>query len=115
MCFLVGSNKEKFRKLAREMKLPEDRQNSCATDYSRALKAWDAVLKSHRRAPDQPKIRIDVIYGEGKGRLAATAEIARAMMLLEPVAELTADLTAWPHPFTFEMQSCGFINAAWVA
>ena len=36
-----------------------------------------------------------------------------AIRLLEPVAEVTADLTAWPAPFTLEMQSCGFINAAW--
>lgn len=115
VCFLVGANRDKFKKLAVEMKLPEDRWDSCAADYRKASNAWDAVLAQHRRAPDQPKTRIDVVYGEGKGKLAATAEIARAMMLLEPVAELTSELTAWPAPFTLEMQSCGFINAAWVA
>ena len=55
-----------------------------------------------------------MIYGDGKGKLEAVAQIARAIRLLEPVAEVTADLTAWPAPFTLEMQSCGFINAAWV-
>jgi Putative metallopeptidase len=115
VCFLVGANRDKFKKLAIETKLPEDRWDSCASDYRKALNAWEAVLKPHRRAPDEPKTRIDVVYGEGKGRFAATAEIARTMMLLEPVAELTSELTAWPEPFTLEMQSCGFINAAWVA
>jgi len=51
-----------------------------------------------------------VIYGDGKGKLEAVAQIARAIRLLEPVAEVTADLTAWPAPFTLEMQSCGFIT-----
>src|SRR5262249_30384908 len=45
--------------------------------------------------PDQPKTKIDVVYGDGKGKLEAVAQIARAIRLLEPVAEVTADLTAW--------------------
>jgi hypothetical protein len=113
VCFLVGSDREKFKSLADEMKLPEDRQDSCAVDYNKASHAWDLVLRPHRRAPDQAKTKIDVVYGDG-GKLASVAEIARAIRLLEPVAELTADLTAWPAPFTLEMQSCGYVNAAWV-
>ncbi len=114
VCYLVGSDEDKFKSLAHETKLPRDRQQSCKEDYSKALNAWDLVLKPHRRAPDQPKTKIDVVYGDGKGKLEAVAQIARAIRLLEPVAEVTADLTAWPAPFTLEMQSCGFINAAWV-
>jgi len=113
VCFLVGSNEDKFKNLANETKLPRDRQDSCAVDYSKASNAWDLMLKPHRRAPDQPKTKIDVVYGDGKGKFEHTAEIARAIKLLEPIAEITADLTAWPAPFTLEMQSCGFVNAAW--
>jgi Putative metallopeptidase len=35
--------------------------------------------------------------------------------LLEVLAEYLADEFALPIPFTLEMQSCGVINAAWVA
>ena len=115
VCFLVGSDEDKFKSLANETKLPKDRQSSCAGDYSRASKAWDSFLRPHLRAPDQPKIKIDVVYGDGKGKLDALAQAARSVMLLEPVAQLAADQLAWPAPFALEMQTCGFINAAWVA
>jgi hypothetical protein len=113
-CYLVGFDKVKFKDLATETKLPQDRQDSCAKDYGKASKSWDLVLQPHLRAPDQPKTNIDVVYGEGKGRLETAAQIARAIMLLEPVAQIAADLYAWPAPFTLQMQSCGFPNAGWV-
>jgi hypothetical protein len=116
VCYLVGADPEKFRALADETKLPKDRQTSCKNDYSRALNNWDAALKPYRRAPDQPKIRIDVSYGDGKEKqLEAIAEAFRHVKLLEPVAEFSADQLAWPTPFTLEMETCGFINAAWTS
>jgi putative metallopeptidase DUF4344 len=116
VCYLVGSNEDKFKSLADETKLPSDRQQSCKGDYTKALNAWDAVLKPHRRAPDQPKTEIDVTYGDGKGKqLEVIAKASREIKLLEPVAQLAADQFAWPVPLALEMQSCGFINAAWVA
>jgi hypothetical protein len=36
-------------------------------------------------------------------------------MLLEFVAQHLADGYVWQAPFTLEMQSCGYINAAWVS
>jgi hypothetical protein len=115
VCFLVGSDEDEFKDLASETKLPKDRQESCAGDYSRASIAWDLVLQPHLRAPDQPKTKIDVAYGDGKGKLETAAQVARAIKLLEPVAQIAADQWVWPVPFTLEMQTCGFINAAWVA
>jgi hypothetical protein len=115
VCYLVGSDKDKFKELARETKLPEDRQDSCAGEYRKASNSWDLVLKPHLRAPDQPKTKIDVVYGEAKGKLEGAAQTARSIMLLEPVAALLADQLAWPNPFTLEMQSCGFVNAHWAA
>ena len=114
VCFLVGSDKDKFKTLATETKLPEDRQNSCAEDYSKAANSWSLVLAPHLRAPDAAKTQIDVVYGEAKGRLEIAAKALRSMQLLEIVAQRTADQLAWPTPFTLEMQTCGFINARWV-
>jgi hypothetical protein len=115
VCYLVGANEAKFRSLADETKLPRDRQQSCKGDYSKALNAWDAALKPHRRTADQPKTNIDVTYGDGKGKqLEVIAKASREIRLLEPVAQLAADNFVWPNPFALEMQSCGFINAAWV-
>ena len=52
VCLMVGSDDEKFKDLAEETKLPEERQASCAGDYSNAVFSWDLLLKPHRRAPD---------------------------------------------------------------
>jgi hypothetical protein len=113
VCLMVGSDDEKFKDLAKETKLPEDRQDSCAGDYSNAAYSWDLVLKPHRRPPDQPKTKIEVVYGPAEGRAAVAEQVNRSIRLLETVAEHAADDFVWPSPFTLEMQSCGFPNARW--
>ncbi len=113
VCYMVGSDDEKFKALAADVKLPEERQDSCAGDYSNAAYSWDLLLKPHLRAPDQPKTKIDVVYGPAKGRLEIARQAAVSIRLLETVAEHSADAFAWPKPFTLEMQTCGFPNARW--
>ena len=115
VCFIVGSNKEKFKYLATETKLPRDRQDTCVEDYTTAARSWDATLKPHLRTPDQPKMQINVIYGEAKGDFALSSQIARSIQLLEIVARSASNILAWPRPITLEMQTCGFPNAAWSA
>jgi Putative metallopeptidase len=113
VCLMVGSDDEKFKDLAKETKLPEERQDTCAGDYSNAAYSSDLVLKPHRRPPDQPKTAIDVVYGPAEGRTATAQQVARSIRLLDTVAEHAADDFAWPMPFTLEMQSCGSPNARW--
>jgi hypothetical protein len=113
VCLMVGSDEKKYRDLATETKLPEERQDSCAGDYSNAAYSWDLVLKPHRRAPDQARTKIDVVYGPAEGKAATAQQVARSIRLLETVAEHAADDFAWPMPFTLEMQSCGYPNARW--
>jgi hypothetical protein len=114
-CLLVGTGEDKYKRLAAQAKLPKERQESCAGDFSAASNSWDAALKPHLRRPDQPKTKIDVVYGEAKGgKLEAAAAALRSMMVLETVAERMADTYAWPAPFAIEMQSCGYPNAQWL-
>jgi hypothetical protein len=110
---MVSYNDDKFKNLADEMKLTKERQDSCAADYSKAANSWGQALKPYLRAPDQPKTKIDVVYGEAKGNLEGIAQAARSIMMLEYMAQHAADVFVWPAPFTMEMQSCGFINATW--
>jgi len=115
VCLMVGTGEDKYRRLAAATKLPKDRQDSCAGDFGAASSTWDMALKPHLRRPDQPKTRIDVVYGEAKGaKLEAVAQALRSIMLLETVAERMADTYAWPAPFALEMQSCGYSNAQWL-
>jgi len=113
VCLMVGNNPNDMVDLANEMKLPDDRRESCKREFERTSSSWHKVLQPHRRQPDESKVDIETIYGEGKGDLASYAQGFRTMRLLETVAGFTADELAWPVPFTLEMQSCGFINARW--
>ena len=115
VCLMFGADPTGMAEVAKEAKLPEDRQGSCvAQDYPRISSSWDAVLKPHNRTADQPKTKIDVVNGDGKGDLEVFAQGFRSLRMLELVAELTSNNIAWPRPFVLEWQTCGFINARWV-
>ncbi len=114
VCLIVGSSPGKFTDLANEVKLPVERQETCPRDFARASLSWGKALKPHVRPAEQPKTKIEVVYGDAKGDLAAYVQGFRAVQLLETVAEHAADGLAWPSPFTLEMQSCGDANARWV-
>ena len=67
VCLMVGYDDQKFKDLAKETKLPQERQDTCAKDYSNIANSWDMVLQPHRRDPDQPRTKIDVVYA-GRGQ-----------------------------------------------
>jgi Putative metallopeptidase len=107
VCLMVGSDPEKFRSLADQAKMPEERQKTCKRDYRKASEAWDAVLAPHLRHPGQPETKINVVYGDGKGNFDVIANMFRSIRFLETVAEHTQERYLWPHPFTLAMESCG--------
>ncbi len=115
VCLMVGSNPLEFAGLANDVKLPEDRQQTCKQDWEDASTAWDTLLKPHRRAADQPKVDIDVTYGDGQGDLGLYAKGFQLFQLLESVRDYLSNELALPRPFALEARSCGAINAAWVA
>jgi Putative metallopeptidase len=113
VCIMVGSDRDRFADLATETRLPEARQDTCLGDYSNAAFSWDLLLKPHLLGPDQPKTTFDVVYGPAEGGMAAIRAMARAVLLLETVAEHATHQLAWPRPLTLKMETCGFANARW--
>ncbi len=113
VCFMVGSDPEKFKELAEATKLPEERRTTCKTDYGNTAWSWQTMLKPHSRPADQPKQKIEVIYGDGKGKLEVYARLFRDVGFLENMAEHLVDRFTWPRPFVMEMRSCGDSNAHW--
>jgi hypothetical protein len=114
VCLMVGSDPEKFKALAKEAKLPEERQTSCVRDYKNAVWSWELALKPHLRAADQPKIAINVSYKDDE-KYALQAKVLRDMGLLEAFAAHAADRFAWKQPFSMEARGCGEPNATWNA
>jgi hypothetical protein len=113
VCLMVGSDPAKFKDLADESKLPKERRESCGADFAFASRGWEELLRPHRRAPDAPKVKVDVVYGEAKGKLDLYAQAARSMRLLENLADNAAEEFSWNAPFTLEMRSCGESGANW--
>jgi Putative metallopeptidase len=107
VCLMVGSDPEKFKSLADEAKMPEDRQQTCKHDFRKASAAWDAVITPHLRQPGQPETKINVVYGDGKGSYDRLAALFRSLRFLETVAEVAQEHLLWPHPWTLAMESCG--------
>ena len=107
VCLMVGSDPEKFKSLADQAKMPEERQNTCKRDYRKAREAWSAVLAPHLRQPGQPETKISVVYGDGKGNYDRLANLFRSIHFLETVAEHAQDTYLWPYPWTLAMESCG--------
>lgn len=101
VCFMYGSNPAKFKQLANNARLPEERQKSCVYDYKNAAWSFEEMLKTHQRAPDQPKIEINVQYEVSK-KYATVAHALRTIGLLDMLAEHAADRWAWPHPLKIE-------------
>ena len=71
------------------------------------------MLKPFARDPDQPKIKIDVTYGDATGKYDLYAQAFRSVRLLDVVAAHLADRLAWRMPFALEMRTCGSANATW--
>jgi putative metallopeptidase DUF4344 len=113
VCLMVGSNPERFSGLADEVRIPDERQGTCQSDYSNASWSWNKVLEPHRRKPDQPKTEIKAVYGPAEKDLAVFREAASQMKLLETVADLLADQYVLRRPVAFELQTCGEPGARW--
>jgi hypothetical protein len=112
VCMMVGSDPARFKALAEETKLPEERQTSCVRDYKTTTWSWDQMLKPHIRSADQPKTAIKVEYQDDK-KFEIQARVLRQMGLLEALATHAADRYAWPTPFAIVARSCGDPNATW--
>jgi hypothetical protein len=113
VCLMVGYDKDMFKQLADDSKLPASRRESCGADYRFARRGWEQTLAPHRRAPDQPKTEIEIMYGEAKGKLKLYADGAQAARLLENLRDYAAETFNWNAPFKIVMTSCGQANANW--
>jgi hypothetical protein len=112
VCYMVGSDPEKFARLAEETGLPEDRRGSCQGDFSNAEWSWNKLLQDHRRTT-QPRTDIGVRYGEPTARFAVYARVIKNIQLLETIAQRLSDKYVWRAPFVIEVTTCGSPGANW--
>jgi hypothetical protein len=112
VCYMVGSDPEKFARLADETGLPEDRRESCQGDFSNAEWSWNKLLKDHRRTT-QPRTDVRVRHGEPAARFEVFARVMKSIQLLETIAQRLSDKYVWRAPFVIEVTTCGSPGAQW--
>ena len=112
VCLMVGSDLDKFAKLADAVKMPQDRQQSCAGDYSNASWSWEMALKPHLRAADHPMQKVNVTYGP-PGDHAIIAEALKGTGMMEMLVNYAANRFVWRRPIGFDVKSCGEPDLHW--
>jgi Putative metallopeptidase len=112
ICMMVGADPDRFSDLANEVKMPDERQENCAGDYSNASWSWETVLKPHLRAPNQPKQKVGITYGS-EGDHAVIAQALRTTGIFEMLADYAANHFVWRRPIGFEVKSCGEPDLHW--
>ena len=111
VCYMVGLDAERYAAVADETGLPEDRQSTCAGDFSNAEWSWEKVLKEHKRTT-QPKTTISVRYADPENP-QVFPQIMKQIQLLEVVAQRFSEMYVWRAPFTIKADTCGHPNADW--
>jgi hypothetical protein len=112
ICMMVGSDPDRFKPLAKEVRLPQWRQGSCVRDYRAASWSWEEALKPHRRSAGQPKTTISVAYKDEE-KFPVAAGIMSQTGVLETFADDAAERFVWRRPFSMEARACGEANARW--
>ena len=113
VCLMVGSDAEKYKVVADQAKLPEERQQTCGGDFSNASWSWETVLKPHLRQPGDPKVAITATYEDPKGKFEIFKRAAESMQLLEAVADHASERFRYPKPFGINLRACGDVNSWW--
>jgi hypothetical protein len=115
ICLMVGSDQERFKELADWVRMPRERQRTCANDHQEAKYAWHSLLESHRLADGEPPATIEIAYGAGQGNLERYARSFQSVALLEALSDYASSRYALPRPIKMVMTSCGDVNATWLS
>jgi len=107
---MVGSDPDRFGKLADMSKMPVDRQGTCQGDFSNASWSWEKTLAPHIRRTDQAKTKFNVRYIDSD-KYRELGRGFRQIRILETLADHLTDRYVWRRPIDFVVLSCGTPNA----
>jgi hypothetical protein len=113
VCIMVGSNPDKYGKLADITRMPEERQGTCQGDYSNASWSWEKALAPFIRKNDQPKTPVSVAYDETM-KYANIERAMREIKMLEVIAGYLSDRFVFARgPVGLEAKECNDPGAFW--
>lgn len=119
VCLLYGYDPTTFQVIADSARLPAERAETCAYEYSHASATWERVLRPHRLPGDGTRT------AEQRGRLTvnfhpasdpALAEMRRDVMVSAAVDHAAAYINrayGFKQDIPVDFEECGFDNAFW--
>jgi hypothetical protein len=112
-CLLYGADTKKFKKLADEVRLPEERKESCPGEAESNTASWVKVVEPHVLDDgEKPPKRVTVSYGAA-GEYSVERDLLKESELLEGIASEVTAAFRLPRKLTIKAQTCGEPNAFW--
>lgn len=113
VCMMAGKDPKKYKKIADEYDLPDDRREECEDEYRKIHDSWYGLLAEHV-APDNHHTRFRISYRKPEsGALSDTANIFRESEVLEVIQEAFATPFKLKNGIKVTATECGEDNAYW--
>ena len=110
ICVAHGYDPDSFAEAAKEIDLPQDRLETCATDADQAVNSWDRLLQDAYRQQDGPGGKVKLAIAE----VAAFADVKKRLDENGIAPEITQwmdETYNWPRPIKVAFEPCGEQNA----
>lgn len=112
-CLMVGQDPKRFKELADELELPQERREECEWEYQQARDSWFKVLEPHM-AGDKDKTHFKISYETTKNKdLAFYRSMLKDMAALELVSETFSGFVKLEDGIRITGAECGEANAYW--
>jgi len=116
VCILVGADPEGFKETADNAGMPEERQQGCASEFTKAVNGWDNLLKDHYLEDgERQTARISIKYEPPKPENRKIAGFIKASGIVEDVVKDLTAMVKLPHNINVSVESCDEQNAFWSA
>jgi hypothetical protein len=115
-CLLYGSDPQRYKQLAQDTGLPEERQETCTWEFEQNEAAWDQLLRPHIRAEGTSGAADSVLVTYDATQLyGSQRDYLKSLGLLEHVAQLMRDDFQLGAGIKIAAEECGQANAFWNA
>lgn len=110
VCYMVGSDAEAFRDIAKKFQIDADRQESCSYDWRRLRASVESLLAPYEEK-NHGRTDVRVVYDTAPSRMRSAAEAFRRSGVFEQVAREVERGYPLRDTVTFRAKSCGEPNA----
>lgn len=112
-CLIYGSDPDGFADLADNVDLPDDRRESCVSEWEQVHSAWFRVLEPHIATKGKSGAAVTVVHEAPTKDLEDMAAFFRDTQVLETMSQEVFSQFVLPRPITVAAASCGEPNAFW--